>query len=172
MKDGTKNPQRTSKPWWAAAHLYDFTLMRLPEVEYFESDELRREAFRKIGDEAGSRDPWGLVWGILICAAAALLAMLAVRWGLMSVGLPSEVKRWGLEFGPSVAAIGAFLVVIRWLHRRGFRRALRQKLVEQSVPVCLDCGYLLRGLPIEVQACPECGSAIDATVRQILSSPR
>lgn len=66
---------------------------------------------------------------------------------------------------------GIFLL-IRYLHRRGFAIALREKLVTAGVPICLRCGYSLRGaMPVTVR-CPECGTAVDERVRAIIGGSR
>jgi len=45
------------------------------------------------------------------------------------------------------------------LARRGIERHLRTRLLAAGVPVCMHCGYDLRG---QTQArCPECGRAFD-----------
>ncbi|NLX15275.1 MAG: hypothetical protein GXY44_16730 [Phycisphaerales bacterium] len=43
--------------------------------------------------------------------------------------------------------------------RKRRRRFLREKLVEKGVPICIECGYDLRG-QIEPR-CPECGTGYD-----------
>lgn len=59
--------------------------------------------------------------------------------------------------GPLLAALSGGLMVGAGLHlfRRRIRRSLRQQLIEIHVPICLECGYDLRG-QVEPR-CPECG---------------
>jgi hypothetical protein len=59
-------------------------------------------------------------------------------------------------------------LTIRALHRWGVRRDLRHKLIKLGVPVCVGCGYLLRGLPVDTPVCPECVRKLDANVRSML----
>lgn len=59
----------------------------------------------------------------------------------------------GLTVGP-----GAILV---W--RNTVRRSLREQLIEKGIPICLKCGYDLRGQA--VPRCPECGAPFAAIPR-------
>lgn len=52
------------------------------------------------------------------------------------------------------------------LTRRDAARFLRAALLDCGVPVCLDCGYCLRGLSSE--CCPECGRKIDERVTKLI----
>ena len=47
-------------------------------------------------------------------------------------------------------------LIFCWHGRRWMRRYLRTYLNEHGVPICLNCGYDLRGLP--ESRCPECGT--------------
>jgi predicted Zn-ribbon and HTH transcriptional regulator len=73
-----------------------------------------------------------------------------------------------------VAMIGAGFLVLRKLHRWGAAADLRRKLLAANVPVCVKCGYLLRGLPLDPGRCPECGTAFSEEVISILekAAPR
>lgn len=53
-------------------------------------------------------------------------------------------------------------------HQR--QEVLRETLLGRSVPICLKCGYLLRGLPLASERCPECGRPFDDRVRHILAA--
>ena len=48
---------------------------------------------------------------------------------------------------------------------------LREELRRIGIPVCLACGYRLRGLQPQSGRCPECGSSFDARTRELLGSP-
>ena len=59
----------------------------------------------------------------------------------------------GLTVGPGI-------VVLTWFWRHRCQRFLRQQLVASGIPICLKCGYDLRG---QTEArCPECGTPFDA----------
>ncbi|MGE5607712.1 MAG: hypothetical protein ACM359_00515 [Bacillota bacterium] len=49
-----------------------------------------------------------------------------------------------------------------WLFRRRIQRTLRQQLLARGVPICLGCGYDLRG-QLEPR-CPECGTPFDPSL--------
>lgn len=53
----------------------------------------------------------------------------------------------------------AWLFVPDWLANRSIRSALRTELIRIGVPVCLRCGYDLRGQA--EPRCPECGTPFD-----------
>ncbi len=52
------------------------------------------------------------------------------------------------------------MVVLTWFWRHRCQRFLRQKLVASGIPICLKCGYDLRGQT--EPRCPECGTPFDA----------
>jgi uncharacterized paraquat-inducible protein A len=55
--------------------------------------------------------------------------------------------------------VGVLVGWVQWLFRRSAQQELRLYLREQGIPVCLHCGYNLRG---QVEArCPECGRPFD-----------
>jgi len=63
--------------------------------------------------------------------------------------------------------VGVFgVAVILTQHHTWFReplqRSLREQLVSRGVPICLECGYDLRGQT--TPRCPECGTAYDAAI--------
>ncbi len=75
------------------------------------------------------------------------------------------VRKWvpvsGATFGGLVGGItgGSGVVVLQWFWRHEFRTLLRKRLISSGVPICLKCGYDLRG-QIESR-CPECGTPFD-----------
>ncbi len=55
--------------------------------------------------------------------------------------------------------IGGSGLAIQFLWRKPCQRYLREQLVAKGVPICLHCGYDLRGR--SDPRCPECGKAFD-----------
>ncbi len=144
-------------------HLLNLTLAGLPELEQFDSEEQRQKALQQIGREAAKVRSWSYWLAVLILAGAAIAAAALARFLLSRVAWPRI-----LEAAIYWLAIGVtFGLVLRRLHRAGTPEQLRQKLLQSGVPVCLACGYLLRGLPTATNRCPECGTALSDEVRAI-----
>ena len=154
------DPQDDKKP----KHLLDLTLRGLPELEEFDNDAQRQAALREIGQEAADLKSGGYWLGVAVLVGSTVISWWTVRWVLARISWPQWIEGLIqlLAFG------GTFWLVIRWLHRSGARAELRQKLLQQGIPVCLKCGYLLRGLPPETQRCPECGQAIEKTALELV----
>ncbi len=51
-------------------------------------------------------------------------------------------------------------VVLAWFWRHRCRRFLRRQLLASGVPICLKCGYDLRG---SKGRCPECGTEFESS---------
>lgn len=147
-------------------HLLDFTLAGLPELEHFETAQQRAAALEEIGREAGDLGRGGY-W---LAIAALVVAVVAVQWAMRWLLAKTAWVKWVEDVLILLVTGGAFFVVLRALHRRGAAAELRQKLLRQGVPVCVQCGYLLRGLPLDPGRCPECGRAFEDRVRGILSA--
>ncbi len=149
-------------------HLFNVTLAGLPELEYFEDEAARQAALNEIGEEAANLKSGGYWSGVGILIGVTLIGQVITRWLLRLVVWPpllEEVLHW-------LVAIGTFALTLRWLHRSGVEGQLRTKLLACGVPVCMKCGYLLRGLPLDSGRCPECGRAFDEPVRAILGGQR
>ena len=48
---------------------------------------------------------------------------------------------------------------MRWQLCNPMRKHLREQLIARGVPICLRCGYDVKGLA--KPRCPECGEAFD-----------
>jgi hypothetical protein len=69
---------------------------------------------------------------------------------------------WGLRHVMGLSACLATVLLANWTWRRRIRRALREELQHCGVPICVRCGYDLRG---QVEArCPECGEVFDSAL--------
>ena len=144
------------------------TLAGLPEMDQFESDEQRKLALAQIESEAANplSRHWWLAVGILV--GSAVTVIVSLRWVMPRIPIVSQFHREVQELIRSGLGVVVFASVLRWLHRRGGQPALREKLLAAGVPICRQCGYALRGLPLEAARCPECGREFDADVREIL----
>lgn len=162
----TTNRRRSNK---SPAHLFEFTLAQLPELDLFPSEEMRQIAFERIARQAGS-SLRSIAAGILICAGAAGTVVFGLRWLIPLLPFPAGINRWLAALAPGIGGIATFLLVVRYLHRHGYRAALRRELLDQGVPICRPCGYLLRGLSAESKRCPECGRLIEDRIRAILDA--
>lgn len=94
------------------------------------------------------------------------LSIVAVKRVLASWGLPGE--GW---VGGVIAGVYPLAVVIgsQYLVREPLIRYLREQLVAKGVPICIDCGYDLRG-QVDPR-CPECGAAFDPKLIKRPSDP-
>ena len=119
---------------------------RLPEVQYFRNIFEYHDALKKAREDPQIRRRtkiattlnWFVVFGgsfAIVWFTDSYLAMLA---GAVALG------------GVLVGAESRLFFRARW------RRSLREQLVERGVPICLACGYDLRG-QLEPR-CPECGT--------------
>jgi hypothetical protein len=121
----------------------------IPELEYFENVFDRQEALRKaLATPAlrGRSQAFGAVtwFGIFL-----------VAWYALPVG-GSMLAGFLIPAVLGCAAIVAHQRVV--VCSRPVRRSLREQLVARGVPLCLDCGYDLRGHATQTtMRCPECG---------------
>lgn len=146
--------------------ILDVSLAGTPELEQFETEEQRQQALSEISKEAGNPRTGNYWLAVVILVFSVLAAGYAADVLLHWVVWPNwveDVLGWGFR-------IAAFLLVLRSLHRWGSRVELRQKLLAAGVPVCLSCGYSLRGLAGDSERCPECGTRIPESVSALTGS--
>ncbi|TWT43635.1 hypothetical protein RAS1_00320 [Phycisphaerae bacterium RAS1] len=147
-------------------HPLNWSLHGLPEYDLFETPQQRERALSEIARFFSNPLKLDFWIGVLLLAGIAFGAVFFARALLRLVVWPAwieEVLR--LAFLAVVT-----LAAIRFLHRWGARADLRRKLREYGIPVCLKCGYDLRGQVEQSPRCPECGEPLDAAVREILQS--
>jgi hypothetical protein len=135
--------------------------MRAPfecrEIQLFPTKKARMDALQAV--EARLRWHWPrlLVYGLLACAFILPPALLDCAW-------PGRV----LPRGPMTIAICTIvppysaLFTTHLLYRKRRAREFRKLLCEQGIPICLHCGYDLRGQTDP--RCPECGRPFDPTL--------
>jgi len=54
------------------------------------------------------------------------------------------------------------ILLLVYSFRRRIQHSLRQQLIARGTPICLHCGYDLRGQT--EPRCPECGTAFDSSL--------
>lgn len=148
-------------------HPFNATLRGIEEVENFKTAEDRQRALTELGDEVRLRD---LALGITLCVAAALGSFWLMR-AMFQYILPRSIPAWFATNACYAAGLIGVLLTMRALHRWGAAKELRRKLIASGVPVCLECGYRLEGVPPRTEMCPECGKGIDASVLKLLKEP-
>jgi uncharacterized paraquat-inducible protein A len=130
-------------------------LQRLfPELSLFHEDRQREYAWRK----AARRVHWA--WGLIGCVLIGLGVWLLIE-ALEKVA--PGLQQYDPGLSPAVP-VGAGLMVAPLLLARVFYRrvqkCLSRELIKYGYPVCMECGYDLRG---QTQPrCPECGAPFNA----------
>lgn len=123
-----------------------------PELNRFDSAAQAREAW----NSALSREVKVYAFAVGVGVALWIIVM-ALYFEPLSrrLGLGST---W-LSYSPPVIVLLIFAIVV-WLRRQRIRRTLRERLAQSGVPVCIVCGYDLRGQT--VPRCPECGRPFES----------
>ncbi len=125
-----------------------------PELRLFDTPAERKQAMRRAEKTLTPTWEYGL---LVLVAIACAMAMFVT---LEAFAAPTWVQ--GVGCGLAISAPSA---AGGWLFRRRIRRSLRQQLIERGVPVCLACGYQLRG-QVDPR-CPECGAAFDERLLEL-----
>ena len=131
-----------------------------PELEHFETPAEGRRALKAWRKQLMYRPRFWLAvigYTVAIGVTVALILVFLRPWFGLSAA----------SFGAIVAGVtsGTGVTAIPWLWRRRCRRFLRAELISRGVPVCLPCGYDLRGQ--QEPRCPECGTRFD---RQLIGA--
>jgi hypothetical protein len=118
-----------------------------PELDLFDDTSERLEAYRRARSSVVGQRSRALVLVALILATAFILAMLMVGFQSLAIWV-----------GPFVSGVsGAIgLAAANYLFRRPIQEHLRAQLNARGIPVCVRCGYNLRGNV--TGRCPECGT--------------
>ena len=122
---------------------------------YFATERERREAVQAAFARIARSWKWRLsllavfVLTIVGCAAIPRISWPSI-WFVAAVGMCWSLS---LVFG------------LNLLWRKAWIRELRCLLRERGVPICLHCGYDLRGLA--EARCPECGHVFEPQVLQL-----
>jgi hypothetical protein len=128
--------------WWRIRHE-----IRLPMTPWRRRSSMFLLIFSLIGLE------------MLVSTLLAEYASKSNSWFAVSMG--GILFAWGV-------LLPVFILVIGFVSRRRFRAILRERLLQHGVPMCLSCGYCLRGMPADERRCPECGWPIEERMRALM----
>lgn len=132
---------------------YRYMASRLPELVLFSSDDERKQALRQA---RRMTHPGLSVLGSAFASALGSALLLLVTYQIFPA-LRSMLGLCGALIGALTGATASLTWL--WVTRPRVRRSLREQLVERGLPVCLECGYDLRG-QIDPR-CPECATPFD-----------
>ena len=122
----------------------------LPEIVMFKTNDQRKAAMRH-ALSVSSPGSWRLwAWTLLY-----ILAVVGTIYGLLYLETRFPVAS---DIASKVMPL-ALAATCLWFCRSLLRRRLRVLLAARGVPICIPCGYDLRGQI--VSRCPECGSTFD-----------
>lgn len=127
-----------------------------PELSLLPDDEARVAVLRRLQRGLLRR---GSFW--LLCLGGGLINSVVIigSQALLNRLVPLNGPIWLLRMLPA-ALLGAGLGIgVQFLWRGPLRRSLREELVSRGVPICVPCGYDLRGQT--EPRCPECGRPFD-----------
>lgn len=158
--------KRSGGNGWTAFWLGPFAFRVYPELR------LARTAFERTEASARakmSRKP--------TLAAAAPVSVIALGVGVFVATFRYWRPYWMPEWFAVVGVLGcaALAAIVGTVAvREPGRRAIREFLLGRGIPVCLHCGYDLRGLSAAggPTDCPECGHGIPPQAMKILQDPR
>jgi len=133
---------------------YEWMYGTFPEMALFETDAERKAALKSV-----QRHLFGRNWRFWLYGLAVLIITAAAAPSVVQVVL-GYGTRWGVStWITAPLLVLALITVYYWgigmLWERSVQRFLRDRLRAAGVPVCLGCGYDLRGT--EAPRCPECG---------------
>ncbi len=137
-----------------------------PELHFFDSDKERWRMLKKSGK---GWPTYSLMLVFLFYGASAVVITIVIvehfnrsMSGIIAAYLPSSSPPHLATILFSVlmnipCLLLVYLTCFLWRKRQ--RRFLREKLIAKGVPICIQCGYDLRG-QIDPR-CPECGTGFD-----------
>lgn len=100
-----------------------------------------------------------MVYAALITGIPVAIFILLIGHGLdlySQTGILGTVAFFAIQ----MIVIFTWTWCLAFYFRNDVRRWLRRELVRHGEPICIDCGYDLRGLP--EWRCPECGAGADS----------
>ena len=136
--------------WWVADTVS--ISQRFPELGQLETEEERQAVFKQALQKVGKRPRFWLymILGTVVLPAGVYLVFSSV---IRRIPMPRLLIA-GL-IGGIVA--GSMAASWQFVFRSAIQEQIRLEMVARGVPVCMGCGYDLRG-QVEPR-CPECGRA-------------
>ena len=126
-----------------------------PELEYFEREDVPGVASEALTFAKHEVTRTWRFWLTLLALVVLYMAAttLAARAMTQILGLSEWVRH------VAGGCCGVVVSLAAWrLFRDRTRRHLREKLIQLGVPICLPCGYDLRG---STDRCPECRTTFE-----------
>lgn len=140
---------------WMIIHVYCPS-----EILYFDTAEERSKVCKQAGGVFIRRPITWIVllsYGGVVAFVIEIIKYPTVLWFQALPGNEGINKFiWGSFMTIPFCSQIPFLV---WYERRWMRKYLRTYLNEHGMPICMKCGYDLRGL--DSATCPECGTEFD-----------
>ena len=130
-----------------------------PELEHFEREDVPGVASEALTFAKHEVTRTWRFWLTLLALVVLYMAAttLAARAMTHLFGSPEWVRY------VAGGGCGAVVSLAAWrLFRDRTRRHLREKLIQLGVPICLPCGYDLRG---STDRCPECGTTFEVVAK-------
>ena len=142
--------------------------MWYPEIRLFQNDAQQRAAWQHVVPRERRRWVSYVVLFLYCALGVPACKYFAGRFVSRVTFLPAGTANWvgPLIFIAGGAGVGLFGGL--WSRRR-VRTLLREHLVGLGVPVCVHCGYDLRGQTMA--RCPECGRSFDSRLLGARCSP-
>jgi hypothetical protein len=127
-----------------------------PELELFPDDETRITILKQLQR--------GMIrtrrfWLACVGHGIATTAVVAVSPSILGLVVFGSYPGWLVSFIPAMVLGIGFGFGLQFLWRKPVQKRLREELVSRGIPICIPCGYDLRG-QIEPR-CPECGRGFD-----------
>ena len=123
-------------------------MQEFPELELFDSVSDREDAWKQAGKRVFLR------WSYAVYALIVL-----VLHGVLKDHVASRLPIPELDHVTTIIGAAALMFALiggwMWMRRRRIHAVLREALREKGVPVCMHCGYCLRGAALG--RCAECG---------------
>ena len=134
-------------------------LKQFPELEHFEREDVPGVASEALTFAKHEVMRTWRFWLTLLALAG--LYMTATTLAVWTITQRFGSSEW--VHGVAGGCCGAVVSLAAWrLFRERIRRHLCERLVQLGVPICIPCGYDLRG---STERCPECGTTIEIVVK-------